>query len=492
MTLPICYFVPGPHDHLESSQKGRQLHVMRVQRFLIWVPAVVLLCVGSARAFTEDEPPQTRLTEVQKIYGFSQFWKEVSYNFAHWETTGDLKWDKAYEDFLPRIMATGSDFEYYRELQRFCALLKDGHTNVYLPNGMLEKYVGRIPLQLRAIDHRAIVSNMDVALAAEIPAGSEILEVDGRPIKAMIEEEIIPMISTSAPHIYWEMAIGSWRDAGVGVLFGPKGSTASLKIRKPDGDVVMTQVARDQYERGVEWAIKKESTPLSTFRMLEGNVAYIALNSFSDNRIVDAFQEQLARLAKASGIIIDLRDNTGGSSLNASAIVGHLTDKPFRGASWRTPVNYGVYKAWGAYADSIPEVEEYREYYTGHVYHREESAEHEPSDGVTLTAPTIVLIGRKTASAAEDFLVMADGLDHVRYLGEPTFGSTGQPLMMDLPGGGSARISTKRDFFPDGRDFIGVGVRPDIEVRQTVEAFLLGKDEVLENALSVLLRDSAQ
>ena len=144
------------------------------------------------------------------------------------------------------------------------------------------------------------------------------------------------------------------------------------------------------------------------------------------------------------------------------------------------------------YADSIPDLEEYREYYTGHVYHRAEATEHEPSDGVTLAAPTIVLIGRKTASAAEDFLVMADGIDHVRYMGEPTFGSTGQPLMMDLPGGGSARISTKRDFFPDGRDFIGLGVQPDIEVRPTVEAFLSGKDEVLEKALAALLGESAE
>jgi C-terminal processing protease CtpA/Prc len=465
---------------------------MRVDEFLTGITAAVLLFVGSAPACAQDPPPQAQLTEVQKVYGFSQFWKEVSYNFAHWESTGDLDWDKAYQDFLPRIMATESDFEYFREMQRFCALLKDGHTNVYLPNGMLEEYVDRIPLQLREIDHRAIVTNRETVLAGEIPVGSEILEVDGRPIKVMVEEEIIPMISTSAPHIYWEMAISSWKGAGVGVLFGPKGSTARLKIQKPDGAIVMTEIARDQYQRDVEWAVKREVEPLSEFRMLDGGVAYMALNSFSRSEIVDAFRKELPRLTTARGIIIDLRKNTGGSSLNSSEIVGHFTDKPFRGAAWRTPVNYGVYRAWGMYADSIPEMEEYREYYAGHVYHRAEATEHQPSDGVTLTAPTIVLIGRKTASAAEDFLVMADGIDHVRTMGEPTFGSTGQPLMMDLPGGGSARISTKRDVYPDGREFIGLGVQPDIEVKPTVEAFLSGKDDVLERALATLLAESAE
>jgi C-terminal processing protease CtpA/Prc len=62
--------------------------------------------------------------------------------------------------------------------------------------------------------------------------------------------------------------------------------------------------------------------------------------------------------------------------------------------------------------------------------------------------------------------------------------------MMDLPGGGYARISTKRDFFPDGRDFIGLGVQPEIEVRPTVEAFLSGKDEVPEKALAAPLEES--
>ena len=79
--MSICYVVPGTQDQQGSIKKG-----------------------SCAPAFTEDQPPQTQLTEVQKVYGFSQFWKEVSYNFAHWEKTGNLEWDKAYQDSLPRRM----------------------------------------------------------------------------------------------------------------------------------------------------------------------------------------------------------------------------------------------------------------------------------------------------------------------------------------------------------------------------------------------------
>ena len=259
-----------------------------------WVVVVALLLTSVSSALAVDQP-QAPLTEAEKIYGFSLFWKEVSYNFAHWETAGDLDWDQAYQDFLPAIMASENDFEYYRTMQRFCALLKDGHTNVYLPEGLLEQHVGRVALRVRELEHRAIVTNMDDSLAEDIPAGSEILEVDGQPVAEMVEKEIIPMISTSAPHLYWDIAIASWKGAGVGILFGERGSTARLKIRRPDGEVILVNVPRDQYEREVEWAKEVGKTPLIESRRLEGGIAYVALNSFSDEEIVEAFREKLPR-----------------------------------------------------------------------------------------------------------------------------------------------------------------------------------------------------
>jgi C-terminal processing protease CtpA/Prc len=103
-----------------------------------------------------------------------------------------------------------------------------------------------------------------------------------------------------------------------------------------------------------------------------------------------------------------------------------------------------------------------------------------------------VALAADTASAAEDFLIMADGIDQITSIGEPTFGSTGQPLMMDLPGGGSARISARRDFYPDGREFIGLGVEPDLEVKPTVEALLSGEDRALEKAIAILKERSQE
>ena len=98
----------------------------------------------------------------------------------------------------------------------------------------------------------------------------------------------------------------------------------------------------------------------------------------------------------------------------------------------------------------------------------------------------IVLTSARTYSAAEDFAVVFDAMKRGRIVGESTGGSTGQPLSVPLPGGGSVRICTKHDRYPDGREFVGVGVQPGVVVRPTVEDFRAGRDTVLEAALGLL------
>ncbi len=73
-------------------------------------------------------------------------------------------------------------------------------------------------------------------------------------------------------------------------------------------------------------------------------------------------------------------------------------------------------------------------------------------------------------------------------VGTATAGSTGQPMMFGLPGGGSARICVKRDTYPDGREFVGRGITPHVIVNPTVDDVRAGRDRVLESAAEILLR----
>lgn len=95
---------------------------------------------------------------------------------------------------------------------------------------------------------------------------------------------------------------------------------------------------------------------------------------------------------------------------------------------------------------------------------------------------------RHTASAAEDFVTVLHGNGRAVVVGGRTCGSTGQPIFIALPGGGSARICAKKCFYPDGRRFVGVGIIPDVEVYRSQEDVAGGRDAVLEKGLEVLRR----
>jgi C-terminal processing protease CtpA/Prc len=73
-----------------------------------------------------------------------------------------------------------------------------------------------------------------------------------------------------------------------------------------------------------------------------------------------------------------------------------------------------------------------------------------------------------------------------KTMGDYTFGSTGQPMYIRLPGGGSARICTKKDTYPNGKEFVGYGIKPDILVKETIHDYVSEKDKVLDHAMKIM------
>jgi C-terminal processing protease CtpA/Prc len=58
--------------------------------------------------------------------------------------------------------------------------------------------------------------------------------------------------------------------------------------------------------------------------------------------------------------------------------------------------------------------------------------------------------------------------------------------LISLPGGGSARICSKQDLMPSGVKWVGIGIRPDIEVKASWADFRQSRDTVLEEATRLL------
>jgi C-terminal processing protease CtpA/Prc len=74
-------------------------------------------------------------------------------------------------------------------------------------------------------------------------------------------------------------------------------------------------------------------------------------------------------------------------------------------------------------------------------------------------------------------------------VGSTTAGADGNISPIPLPGNLRSVISGIGVFYPDKRPTQRVGIIPDVEARPTVEGIRAGRDEVLEQALRLILGD---
>ncbi len=107
--------------------------------------------------------------------------------------------------------------------------------------------------------------------------------------------------------------------------------------------------------------------------------------------------------------------------------------------------------------------------------------------------PTVILINENCYSACEDLLVsIYEQENRPLLIGTETGGSTGAPLVIELPGGGIARICTLRIKYPKSNTpFVGKGVIPDKTINVTLEDELLDFDRILEEGINELKKEIA-
>ena len=404
-------------------------------------------------------PYRENLSDDEKVAGLSKFWSEAKYNFIGFAGAPKIDWDAMYIDALPKVRATKSTYEYYRVLQALCAGLHDGHTNVYMPRE-LRDLSARPMLTTRLIEDRVVLDGVyDEELAKNgLAIGQEVVAIDGMPVMQYGRERIEPYESASTLQSLRE------RVYSMNLLAGDLTKPIALTVRTRDGKTLTRDVKRVPREQ------RKIPVPKPfEWKMLPGNVAYVALNAFDDDTAANEYDKAFDEIAKADALILDVRRNGGGSSGVGYRVIATLVDHPFATSAWSTRDYRPTYRAWGRPQQMF----------------KGDTSSYPPNGKKLYTKPVIVLTGPYTFSAAEDFAVAFDASKRGTIVGEATGGSTGQPLQFSLPGGGSARVCTKRDTYPDGKAFVGVGVQPNVAVVPKLEDFRRGKDTVLDAALKL-------
>ncbi len=416
--------------------------------------AVILLLILSGNLFAQT--PNT-LTDNDKIYILSEVWSEVKRNFVFYDRI-DFDWDSTYVSTLDKISETDGDYEFHRLMQEFVAKLKDGHTNYYMPNNY-NKYLRGIPIRTRMIENKVIITqvNNDILRDQGIKVGMEVVKINDLNAQDYASKYVAPYISASTKQdsisrVYDYQLFRGLRDKKI-----------KLDLKTPEGESRELVV-----DRNMKW--KGSRTQNMSFELLENNSGLLKINTFFANDFKEEFDSVFQKALHAKKLIIDIRNNGGGNSGNSYYVLQHLTNKQFINSSWRTRKYMPAFISW-----------KYEE-----EWHAEGADTIEIKKGEKFENPVVLLTSVRTFSAAEDFSVAFKQMKRGEIIGQPTGGSTGNPIGFQFKDESFVRICTKEDMFANGDKFIGVGIKPDIYIKPTIKDFRNNRDMEIEKALEVL------
>ncbi len=187
------------------------------------------------------------------------------------------------------------------------------------------------------------------------------------------------------------------------------------------------------------------------------SVGYVYYESFSSDFSASQLAFVLRNFENFKGVIIDVRHNGGGSTLNAEQLAA-----PF--VSGKTLVGYDQFKNGPGekdFSDPIPKYIEPAEY--------------------KFNKKVVVLTNRKCYSATNDFVLFMKAAG-ATLLGDTTGGGGGLPVDYELPNGWTFRFSASKTLDLDYKE-IELGIAPNILLNIPPSATAQGRDPFIEAAI---------
>ena len=202
-------------------------------------------------------------------------------------------------------------------------------------------------------------------------------------------------------------------------------SYVSSRLRGDAGTKFVLKVLRPMTGKKMDFKITRRAIKLPElpyYGMLEGGVGYINLNQFTEGCAKDV-RRAFVDLKKqgATALVFDLRNNGGGSEMEAVDIVNLWVDKNITIVENRGKIKQATHA------------------YTTRV---------EPVD---TEMPLVVLVNGETASASEITSGALQDLDRAIILGTRTYGKGLVQIPLDMPYNTNLKVTTSKYYIPSGR-----------------------------------------
>lgn len=229
-------------------------------------------------------------------------------------------------------------------------------------------------------------------------------------------------------------------------------------FREDHADNFDTELAESYLGTGKDYAIASSLY----YTILDDNIGYVRLESFSDALGDGNIAIVLYALQACQGLILDVRDNSGGSLTNAHTLAEHFTNE-------KTLVGYTSHKTGTGHEDLSDPEPQYIE----------------PGSSVRWQKPAVVLTNRACYSATNEFVKCVREFPLITLLGDTTGGGSGMPFTQEIPNGWTLRYSAVIHY--DARmQHTEFGIPPDTVVTLDSLDVLRGEDTLIEAARTLI------
>ncbi|MBN2135843.1 MAG: hypothetical protein JW737_08945 [Acidobacteria bacterium] len=367
-------------------------------------------------------------------------WNVLQHFYPYFDVVG-TDWEKVLPEMLSKAMQdkNGEDFLY--TILAAVEKLRDGHGNVS-HRLYFRKYC--LPFIADIIEGQAVI--VQVGDTQDLKVGDIILAIDGE-IGMERFDHLIKYISGSPQ---WK----KFKAARWYYNYVSEPGAVKMKIKRGDEikELQITPYELNPSTRPIRMETRKTGK-------LTDDIYYVNLG----NTPMPEIEKILPELAKAKGIVFDLRGYPSGNH----NIISNLIDKPVQSPIWNVPkiiypdrekiVGWDQSGRWDLYPK-------------------------EPK----LKGKIIFLINANAISYSESFMGIIENYKLAEIIGEQTAGTNGNVNTFSLPGGYYVTWTGMKVLKHDGSQHHLIGIKPTIPLSRTIKAVREGRDEVLEKAIEVI------
>ncbi|KAF2516526.1 S41 family peptidase [Flavobacterium foetidum] len=439
--------------------------------------------------------------------------------------------DSVYSWAFTQINKPQELIEFYKIILQITDFEGSLHNDTTLPADFEKKYAsGNVffPFPVKLIENKLVV-NFD---NQQLPLGSEIHSINGINSYKILNS-IYKYYTTDGYNITGKsIGIGSSFAKYFRMEYGPCKSFIveySLPNQTQKKTKTIKAVSNDTRKENFK---KRFSLPVDSlqynrakdkysFKIITGNTALLSVHTFVIGRnakhkehlaykkYLDSCFQYLAKNNQIKNLIVDVRNNGGGTDPNDIVTFSYLAQKPFReNASAYVNFLEIPFAEYLVYEETEPQKkqeekkdfeeelkEEFTENQDDNYFQNEKFNELLQPDQNSFKGQVYLLISPRIASAGSLFASLVAGNTNAIVIGEETmggyFGHNGHtPIEYELP---NTKIRTQfsivnlnQDVPKKSNQIFGRGVIPDFKVIQTFDDFLKNKDTQLEYTLNLI------